>query len=58
MKKKKIILIIAIIIFILMLIPIPIRLKDGGSIEYKSILYKYTKIHRLNEKSSTIVNDV
>ena len=57
MKKKKIILIIAIIIFILMLIPIPIRLKDGGSIEYKSILYKYTKIHRLNEKSSTGYED-
>ena len=51
MKKKNIILIIF-IIFILMLIPIPIRLKDGGSVEYKAILYKYTKIHRLSEKSS------
>lgn len=57
MKKKNIILIIAIVVFIIMLIPVPIRLKDGGSIEYKAILYKYTKIHRLNEKSSTGYED-
>lgn len=57
MKKKNIILIVAIVIFILMLIPIPVRLKDGGSVEYKAILYKYTKIHRLNEKSSTGYED-
>jgi len=57
MKKKNIILIIAIVIFILMLIPVPIRLKDGGSVEYKAILYKYTKIHRINEKSSTGYED-
>ncbi|MBQ8891310.1 MAG: hypothetical protein IJ068_00385 [Bacilli bacterium] len=56
MKKKKII-IVVIVIFVLLLIPIPIRLKDGGSIEYKAILYKYTKIHRLNEKSSTGYED-
>lgn len=53
MKKKKIFLIILIVIFILMLIPVPTRLKDGGSVEYNAILYKYTKIHRLSEKSST-----
>lgn len=57
MKKKNIFLIVAIGIFILMLIPIPVRLKDGGSVEYNAILYKYTKIHRLNEKSSTGYED-
>ena len=57
MKKKNIILLVAIVIFILMLIPIPMRLKDGGSVEYKAILYKYTKIHRLSEKSSTGYED-
>ena len=50
MKKR--IIIIIIVVIVIMLIPVPIRLKDGGSIEYKAILYKYTKIHRLNEKSS------
>lgn len=57
MKTKKIIIIVAIIIFLLMLIPIPNRLKDGGSVEYNAILYQYTKIHRLNEKSSTGYED-
>ena len=57
MKKKNIILIVAIAIFILMLIPIPVRLKDGSSVEYKAVLYKYTKIHSLNEKSSTGYED-
>ena len=57
MKKKKIIIIVAIIIFVLMLIPIPNRLKDGGSVEYNAVLYQYTKIHRLSEKSSTGYED-
>ena len=40
-----------------MLIPIPNRLKDGGSVEYNAVLYQYTKIHRLSEKSSTGYED-
>ena len=52
MKKKKII-IVSIVVFALMLIPIPNRLKDGGSVEYKAVLYQYTKIHSLNEHSVT-----
>lgn len=57
MKKKRNIIIATIVIGILMLIPIPIKLKDGGSVEYKAILFKYTKIHRLSEKSSTGYED-
>ena len=56
MRKKKNI-IILIVVFILMLIPIPVRLKDGGSVEYKALLYKYTKIHRLSEISLTGYED-
>lgn len=51
MKNKKVIIIIAIVMLIIMLIPIKHKLWDGSSIEYRAILYKYTKIHRLNEKS-------
>ena len=51
MKKK--IIFVTLIILLIMLIPIKNRLKDGGSIEYKAILYKYTKIHRLSENSKT-----
>ena len=49
MKKKKIILIL--IIIILMLIPIPTKLKDGTSTEYKALLYSITKYHIINQNS-------
>ena len=46
MKKKTIIFIIIVILLIL-LIPIPMHLNDGGTVEYKSILYKISNVHRL-----------
>ena len=49
MRKKKIILIL--IIIILMLIPIPTKLKDGTSTEYKALLYSITKYHIINQDS-------
>ena len=49
MKRKKIILIL--IIIILMLIPIPTKLKDGTSTEYKALLYSITKYHIINQDS-------
>lgn len=49
MKKKKIIPIL--IIIILMLIPIPTKLKDGTSTEYKALLYSITKYHIINQDS-------
>lgn len=56
MKKKKIIIIVAIVIFVLMLIPIPTQIKNGDK-EYNALLYKYTKIHRPSEQSSTGYED-
>lgn len=47
MKNKKIWIIIVIVALVL-LFPIPMRLKDGGSIEFKAILYSVTKYHQLN----------
>ena len=52
MSKKKLILIIAVILILLL---IPYRkdmLWDGGSVEYKSVLCKYTKVHKLAEGNS------
>lgn len=43
--KKKLIIGIIILIFLILLIPIPNHLKDGGTIEYKSLVYKISKIH-------------
>lgn len=51
MKKKKIIIIVIVVLFILMLMPIPTKLKDGGSVSYNAILYKYTKVNnRMGKK--------
>lgn len=43
--KKKLIIGIIILILLILLIPIPNHLKDGGTIEYKSLVYKISKVH-------------
>ena len=45
--KKKIRIVVIIVLLLILFIPIPIHLKDGGTIEYKALLYKISKIHRL-----------
>lgn len=45
--KKKTITIIVIIGLVILLFPVKYRLKDGGSIVYKSIVYEVTKVHRI-----------
>lgn len=51
--KKKVTIVIIIIFLLILLVPIPIHLKDGGTVEYKSLTYKISKIHRLNNSSKT-----
>lgn len=46
MKKRKRI-IICVLLAILLLIPIPLRLKDGGTVKYQALLYSVSKVHRL-----------
>ena len=46
MKNKSLVVLIIVILFIL-LIPIPMYLNDGGTVEYKAILYKISNVHRL-----------
>ena len=54
MKNKSIIIIVIIIVLIILLFPIPNKLKDGGTIEYKALLYTITNYHKIapeeNEK--------
>lgn len=45
--KKKTTIIVIIALLIILLIPIPMNLKDGGTVEYKALLYKVSKVHRL-----------
>lgn len=50
MKKKSIIIIVFVILLIL-LFPIKKQLNDGGTKEYKSLVYKVSKIHRFVSES-------
>lgn len=54
MKKKIFAVIAAIIILAVLLVPVPMRLKDGGSVRYKSLVYEVTKIHRLAPEATGV----
>lgn len=45
--KKKILIVVIIVLLLILLIPIPMHLKDGGTVEYKALTYKVSKVHRL-----------
>ena len=45
--KKKIVTILLIAIIVALLFPVRNQLKDGGTVEYKAILYKVSKVSRL-----------
>ena len=45
--KKKIIIAISILLVIGLLCPIPMRLKDGGTVKYQALLYSVSDVHRL-----------
>lgn len=46
MKKRNVV-IVCILLAVFLLIPIPLRLKDGGTVEYKALVYRVLKVHRL-----------
>lgn len=35
-----------------LLIPVPNRLKDGGTVQYRAVLYSVEKLHKLNPPGS------
>lgn len=45
--KKKIIIGICVLIAVVLLFPIRLQLRDGGTVEYKAILYKVSDVHSL-----------
>ena len=47
MKKKNIVIIVIVILLVILLFPIPMKLKDGGSIKYRALLYTITDYHKL-----------
>lgn len=45
--KKKILIVVIVAVLLILLVPIPMYLNDGGSVEYRALLYTVTKYHRL-----------
>ena len=48
-RKKALILLI--LIFIAFLIPMKIQYKDGGTVEYKAVLYSVINLHQLTSQN-------
>ena len=46
--KRKILTGICIVLLAALLIPIPLRLKDGGTVQYQAALYSVSNVHRLS----------
>ena len=51
--KKRVIVGICILLAIVLLIPIPIRLKDGGTVVYNAILYRVEDVHRIDPEATS-----
>ncbi len=45
--KKKWITVIGVIVALVLLFPVPIRLKDGGTVQYTAILYKISDVRTM-----------
>ena len=45
--KKKIVIGIVVIFMLVLLLPIRLQMKDGGSVQYKAVLYTVTKYHQI-----------
>lgn len=54
--KKKVIIGICILLAIVLLIPVPMHLKDGGTVVYNAVLYQFEKVHRISTESTEKVD--
>ncbi|MDE6141969.1 MAG: hypothetical protein K2G03_05140, partial [Bacilli bacterium] len=45
--KKKVIIISIVVVLLILLFPIRTQLKDGGTVEYKALVYKVSKVKKL-----------
>ena len=50
-KKVAAAIVAAVLLLVVLLFPIRMNLKDGGSVQYKSLTYSITKVHRLIPES-------
>lgn len=54
MKKKTLVIAAVIVVLAVLLVPVRMRLKDGGSVRYKSLVYEVTKIHQLAPEAAGV----
>ncbi len=47
-KSKRNIIIVILVILLILLFPIPRHYKDGGTVEYKSLVYSVTDYHAIH----------
>ena len=52
--KKKGITTVCILLSALLLIPIPLRLRDGGTVKYQAVLYSVSDVHRLTSTEKDV----
>lgn len=45
--NKKVIIVLIVVVLLILLFPIRLQLRDGGTVEYKALLYKVSNVHRL-----------
>lgn len=45
--KKKVAIVLIVALLLILLFPVRLQLKDGGTVEYKAILYKISKVSKL-----------
>ncbi len=45
--KKKVMIVSIVVILLILLFPIKNQLKDGGTVEYKALVYKVSKVKKL-----------
>ena len=51
--KKKAMIGICVLLAIVLLVPIPMRLKDGGTVVYHAILYQVENVHRIDPEATS-----
>lgn len=52
--RKKVFAIVAVLASVILLFPIRMNLKDGGSVQYKSLTYSITKVHSMISEEEAI----
>lgn len=55
--KKKVLIVGIIVLLLILLIPIPMHLNDGGTVEYKALTYRISKVHRLTGNLEKMYED-